>query len=219
MRARRLCCSDGTVDRARKWRLGSENGSGGVLWGCRCSPFIVRRWDEWSGCLQGLAVSASLRWQFHNGERKWAAWRGNEEVGEVIGRRRFASGEKVWRSEVRKSGGASTGGGWWHSASRGRGRWPAGWVGWLIGWKAKPLGRLRRKIKGKKWFRATKRSWAEMTNWIGKPGKLVSLNLVHGFGFKIKDSNNCELNLNWSQIEINSNKLFEDFSNLGLVKN
>jgi hypothetical protein len=54
---------------------------------------------------------------------------------------------------------------------------------------------------------------------MGKPGKLVSLNLVHGFGFKIKDSNNCKLNLNWSQIEINSNKLFEDFSNLGLLKN
>jgi hypothetical protein len=69
----------------------------------------------------------------------------------VIGRwwRRFASGEKAWWPEVRQSGGASARGGWWHSASRGRGRWPSGKVGQLIGRKAEPLGRLRRKIKGK----------------------------------------------------------------------
>jgi hypothetical protein len=128
LRAWRLCCSDGTVDRARKWRLCSENGSGGVLRGCQCSPFIVQRRDERSGCLQGSAVSASLRRQFHNGERKWAARRGNEEAGEVIGwrRRRFASREKAWWPKLRQSKGASAGGGWWCSVSRGRGRWPSG---------------------------------------------------------------------------------------------
>jgi hypothetical protein len=46
----------------------------------------------------------------------------------VIGQRRrwFALGEKAWRPEVRQSGAASAGGGWWCSASRGRGRWPSG---------------------------------------------------------------------------------------------
>jgi hypothetical protein len=49
------------VDRAWKRRLGSENVSGVALRGCRCSPVIVRWQDEQSGCLQGLAVSASSR--------------------------------------------------------------------------------------------------------------------------------------------------------------
>jgi hypothetical protein len=37
-------------------------------------------------------------------------------------------------------------------------------------------------------------------------------------GSKSKDSNIFKLNLNWGQIGINSNELFEDFSNLELFK-
>jgi hypothetical protein len=47
---------------------------------------------------------------------------GNRREGDRMGRRsHFILGKKVMRPEVGQSGGASVGGGWQHSVSRGRG--------------------------------------------------------------------------------------------------
>jgi hypothetical protein len=44
------------------------------------------------------------------------------------------------------------------------------------------------------------------------------MDFSQGIGFKTKDSNTFNQNLNWGQTKINLNKLFEDFSNLKLLK-
>jgi hypothetical protein len=90
-------------------------------------------------------------------------------------------------------------------------------VGQLIGRNTELQGRLRRKIK-EKMILVHKEKLGRNDELNREAWKISFFNLIQGFGFKIKDSNNCKLNLNRSQIEINLNKLFEDFSNLGLVK-
>jgi hypothetical protein len=53
---------------------------------------------------------------------------------------------------------------------------------------------------------------------LGSQNRISNLNKVLGIK-KSKDLNTFKLGLNWSQTRINSNKLFEDFSNLKIDLN
>jgi hypothetical protein len=55
------------------------------------------------------------------------------------------------------------------------------------------------------------KEWAE----VEKSYRILFSNFSHnGLILKVKDSNTFKPNLNWNQTRINSNKLFEDFTNL-----
>jgi hypothetical protein len=69
-------------------------------------------------------------------------------------------------------------------------------VGQLIGRKAEPLGQLWRKIKGKN-ISGHKEKLGQNDELNREAWKICFfLNLIQGFGFKIKYSNNYKLNLN-----------------------
>jgi hypothetical protein len=70
---------------------------------------------------------------------------------------------------------------------------------------------------------AASRSWAKRLFWAIMGERKMGCRMEFWIYWKIRDSNQGDLNifksnLNWIQNRINSNKLFEDFSNLEVLE-